>query len=57
MRLLNATTWPLQFEVFYGNPPPYAILSHTWGSENEEVHSKTSEVEIELENASLGTRR
>ncbi|KAH8794225.1 hypothetical protein F5882DRAFT_426825 [Hyaloscypha sp. PMI_1271] len=37
MRLLNATTWPLQFEVFYGNPPPYAILSHTWGSENEEV--------------------
>ncbi|KAE9366434.1 HET-domain-containing protein [Stipitochalara longipes BDJ] len=37
MRLLNATTQPLQFEVFYGDPPPYAILSHTWGIEDEEA--------------------
>ncbi|KAH8743735.1 heterokaryon incompatibility protein-domain-containing protein, partial [Hyaloscypha finlandica] len=37
MRLLNATTQPLQFEIFHGDPPHYAILSHTWGSESEEV--------------------
>lgn len=31
MRLLNTHT--LSFEEFYGNLPKYAILSHTWGSE------------------------
>lgn len=32
MRLLNAYT--LDFlEVVDGNPPPYAVLSHTWGSD------------------------
>ena len=29
MRLLNVSTFT--FEEFYGNIPPYAILSHTWG--------------------------
>jgi Heterokaryon incompatibility protein (HET) len=37
MRLLNATTQPFRFEVFYADPPPYAILSHTWEGENEEA--------------------
>lgn len=37
MRLLNATTQPLQFETFYCDIPPYAILSHTWGEEDEEA--------------------
>src|SRR5689334_2136832 len=31
MRLLNVNT--LRLESFISNPPPYAILSHTWGSE------------------------
>lgn len=31
MRLLNVSS--RQLEQFYGNPPPYAILSHTWGDE------------------------
>jgi hypothetical protein len=35
MRLLASRT--LQFEVFYGDAPPYAILSHTWGSEGDEA--------------------
>jgi hypothetical protein len=35
MRLLNAIT--ISFEVFYDDPPPYAILSHTWGREHEEA--------------------
>lgn len=30
MRLLN--TWTLGIEEFYDHIPPYAILSHTWGS-------------------------
>jgi len=25
---------------FHGQPPPYAILSHTWGSDNDEVTFK-----------------
>jgi hypothetical protein len=37
MRLLNATSQPPQFEVFYGDQPPYAILSHTWGNTDEEA--------------------
>ncbi len=37
MRLLNASTQPLQFETFYYDIPPYAILSHTWGAEDEEA--------------------
>lgn len=36
MRFLNVATLPVQFEVFYGDPPPYAILSHTWGTTEEE---------------------
>jgi hypothetical protein len=35
MRLLNVIT--IGFEVFYGDPPPYAILSHTWGRAHEEA--------------------
>lgn len=31
MRLINART--LRFEEFFGTIPEYAILSHTWGSE------------------------
>ena len=33
MRLINATT--MQLEYFMADPPPYAILSHTW--EDDEV--------------------
>jgi hypothetical protein len=48
MRLLNVHT--LKLETFYGaTPPPYAILSHTWGEEitfadieNPFAHSITS---------------
>jgi hypothetical protein len=36
MRLLNADTLKLE-DFFYGDVPPYAILSHTWGSDREEV--------------------
>jgi hypothetical protein len=37
MRLINAETMLL--EEFFGNHiPPYAILSHTWGQNHEEVH-------------------
>ncbi|KAK2593560.1 hypothetical protein QQS21_008735 [Conoideocrella luteorostrata] len=36
MRLINAETWAL--ENFVGkNIPPYAILSHTWGEDEEEL--------------------
>src|SRR6202012_1585199 len=36
MRLIKVTT--LQLEEFFGeNIPPYAILSHTWGSPKEEL--------------------
>lgn len=37
MHLLNVET--LRFEDFFGvaQPPPYAILSHTWGEDHEEV--------------------
>ena len=34
MRLLKARI--LEFEVFYSETPPYAILSYTWGSGDEE---------------------
>ena len=36
MRLLNVETFRLE-EFFYVEPPPYAILSHTWGRDSEEV--------------------
>ncbi|KAL2124623.1 hypothetical protein VTJ04DRAFT_988 [Mycothermus thermophilus] len=36
MRLLNVDTFKLE-DFFYVDPPPYAILSHTWGSDSEEV--------------------
>jgi hypothetical protein len=36
MRLLNVYTYRLE-EFFCVDPPPYAILSHTWGSDSEEV--------------------
>ncbi|KAM5386440.1 hypothetical protein ACJZ2D_000403 [Fusarium nematophilum] len=38
MRLLNIKTFKL--ETFFGDTPPYAILSHTWGP--EEVPFRTS---------------
>ncbi|PTB50854.1 hypothetical protein M431DRAFT_540773 [Trichoderma harzianum CBS 226.95] len=31
MRLINTRT--LKLQQFHGKPPPYAILSHTWGHE------------------------
>lgn len=37
MRLINAETMLLE-EVFGDHIPPYAILSHTWGQNHEEVH-------------------
>ena len=36
MRLLNVDTFELE-DFFYGDVPPYAVLSHTWGSDSEEV--------------------
>ena len=36
MRLINVRT--LELESFMGNPPPYAILSHRWGTDKEEVN-------------------
>ncbi|KAK4128751.1 HET-domain-containing protein, partial [Parathielavia appendiculata] len=36
MRLLNVDTFKLE-DFFYVDPPPYAILSHTWGNDSEEV--------------------
>ncbi|KAL3298354.1 37s ribosomal protein rsm22 [Colletotrichum asianum] len=35
MRLINVNTRAL--EEFYRDPPPYAILSHTWGPDEEEL--------------------
>src|SRR3954468_16799626 len=40
MRLLNAET--KEFEEFPAHPPPYAILSHTWGS-NELTYQDVKE--------------
>lgn len=34
MRLLQSRS--LQFETFYDAIPPYAILSHTWGKQDDE---------------------
>ena len=36
MRLLNVETFRLE-DFFSVTPPPYAILSHTWGKDDEEV--------------------
>ncbi|KXX77916.1 Vegetative incompatibility protein HET-E-1 [Madurella mycetomatis] len=36
MRLLNVDTFRLE-EFFCADPPPYAILTHTWGNDSEEV--------------------
>ena len=36
MRLINVETFKLE-EFFDDTVPPYAILSHTWGNDNEEV--------------------
>ncbi|KAI8201595.1 hypothetical protein KHU50_005649 [Colletotrichum sp. SAR 10_65] len=35
MRLINVQTGRL--EEFFHEPPPYAVLSHTWGSDEEEI--------------------
>ncbi|KAF1993262.1 hypothetical protein P154DRAFT_477909 [Amniculicola lignicola CBS 123094] len=35
MRLINTET--LELKQFSANPPPYAILSHTWGPDGSEV--------------------
>jgi len=36
MHLINVKT--LKLEEFFGNGvPPYAILSHTWGKDKEEI--------------------
>jgi hypothetical protein len=42
MRLLHATGDDDDFSLveYIGNTPPYAILSHTWGEDHEEVTFK-----------------
>jgi len=36
MRLINVETWKLEY--FLGDAiPPYAILSHTWGNDADEL--------------------
>src|SRR6266480_3547333 len=36
MRLINVKTFKLE-EFFHETIPPYAILSHTWGNEKDEI--------------------
>lgn len=33
MHLINVTASPLKLQDFSGRPPPYAIVSHTWGED------------------------
>ncbi|KAH8802502.1 heterokaryon incompatibility protein-domain-containing protein, partial [Xylogone sp. PMI_703] len=51
MRLINVETFKLE-EFFDGTVPPYAILSHTWGHDNEEVSFRDID-EGRLERAGL----
>ncbi|KAH6662422.1 hypothetical protein F5X68DRAFT_218561 [Plectosphaerella plurivora] len=37
MRLINVETRQLESFFFSGDVPPYAILSHTWGADEEEI--------------------
>ncbi|KAG7290311.1 hypothetical protein NEMBOFW57_000310 [Staphylotrichum longicolle] len=39
MRLINTNT--LELREFFGTPPPYAILSHTWEDEEVSLHEMT----------------
>jgi hypothetical protein len=52
MRLLQVNhaegTFTLTRKLFDGEVPPYAILSHTWGSDDDEVlfeHIKTNHID------------
>jgi hypothetical protein len=51
MRLINVETFQLE-EFFDSTVPPYAILSHTWGNDNEEVSFRNIE-EGEIEKAGI----
>ncbi|EHK16130.1 uncharacterized protein TRIVIDRAFT_130613, partial [Trichoderma virens Gv29-8] len=48
MRLINTNTFKLE-EFSEGSIPPYAILSHTWGKDSEELSFR------EMENGKIGT--
>ncbi|UKZ81833.1 hypothetical protein TrVFT333_009609 [Trichoderma virens FT-333] len=48
MRLINTNTFKLE-EFSDGSIPPYAILSHTWGKDSEELSFR------EMENGEIGT--
>ncbi|RCI12709.1 hypothetical protein L249_1253 [Ophiocordyceps polyrhachis-furcata BCC 54312] len=50
MHLLNVTTFRLE-EFFDEGIPPYAILSHTWGKDEEEISF------LDIENGSLQKHR
>ncbi|CZR69782.1 related to beta transducin-like protein [Phialocephala subalpina] len=51
MRLINVETFKLE-EFFEGTVPPFAILSHTWGNDNEEVSFRNIE-EGKIEKAGI----
>ena len=51
MRLINAETFKLE-EFFDGAVPPFAILSHTWGNDSEEVSFRNVE-EGQIEKAGV----
>ncbi len=52
MRLLNTNT--LRMEEFHGEIPPYAILSHTWGPDTEELTFRNVE-EGEIDKPGVGS--
>jgi hypothetical protein len=39
--MLLVNTFTLEFEEFIGEPPAYAILSHTWGKDEVSYHGFT----------------
>ncbi|KAL3252186.1 hypothetical protein ABHI18_010220 [Aspergillus niger] len=59
MRLINVNT--LKLEEFYGDVPRYAILSHTWGADHEELsfreitrkNLKKEDLPFKLQNTNL----
>lgn len=40
MRLLNSYTWEMREFISDSDIPPYAILSHTWGTTEDECSLK-----------------
>jgi len=52
MRLINVET--LKLEEYFGDAiPPYAILSHTWGSDSEELTFRDFETLLDLDSARI----